>query len=115
MKLSHIFLDDCIVVVLCFLLTVLVVIDSFLAVALNDLLPKQLDRLVRNLTFARSLFGCLQERNWVLGPTTLVAQNKRNKTKRQVESHGSSTTRRTGGKTAAAAAKRFDAAVSVAN
>jgi hypothetical protein len=69
--LTHVFLDNHVIIGLGDIAAIFVVIDPFLAVAVDHSLPQQFDRFVRHLTFSRALFHISQKRHWVLGSTSL--------------------------------------------
>lgn len=78
LQLSHVLLDNDVIIGLGDTAAIFVVIDPFGSIAVNHLLAEQFHRLVRHLAFAGALFHVVQKRDRVLGAASLKNNNRNN-------------------------------------
>ena len=76
LQLSHILLDDCVVIISSFLAAIFVMIDAFLSVAMDNALAKKLDRFIGDLSLPSSLFHVVEVADRVLGTAALELEQQ---------------------------------------
>ena len=72
MNLSNIILRNHIVILGAHLTTVIIVIDTLLAITVNDVFSQMTDSLISNLTFTGTLFSGEHKFHWIDSSSTLV-------------------------------------------